>query len=480
MPKFIVIIFLFAISNFLKGQEVSSDNFINELKINLKDFFDFNQDIKINEQCINKNLTPNNSIQSLVRIGNEYYKLDSSSIKIYNELNDLKFSEKCKLKYFRFLVHKIISDYSTITDFPEELEVLPIAISALNKYHKTKEGGFGIWGLQYFPATKFSYVGDFYHDNRLDLKFSTLAAVSYLDFLLSTYGCWSLAIAAYVTSPIYVNNFIKKESFIELKDFPTEIVTITNRLLALIIWFSENNDNDPFNIITEQIKDTVFINDKIHFEQIAFVLNLDLEILKKLNPTYTSMIIDGKTSSKSFYLPLKTKDKFLKLYDSICNFKKTIYFPISGDNNDELLNSAKDQNPPNENYEKVTYKIVAGDNLGSIAEKFGVKVSDLQNWNNIDDGTRIYAGQSLIIWIKKETKHDRNDVVSKIENNNTLFDPSGYEVVEIYEVKQGDSAYKISKKYQWTTPEEILLWNNINDPSRLQVGQKLKIYRKKK
>jgi len=42
----------------------------------------------------------------------------------------------------------------------------------------------------------------------------------------------------------------------------------------------------------------------------------------------------------------------------------------------------------------------------------------------------------------------------------------------IYVVKQGDTLYSIAKKYD-LTPEAILLFNHIQDPTAIYVGQVL-------
>ncbi|MBQ9686363.1 MAG: LysM peptidoglycan-binding domain-containing protein [Oscillospiraceae bacterium] len=43
-----------------------------------------------------------------------------------------------------------------------------------------------------------------------------------------------------------------------------------------------------------------------------------------------------------------------------------------------------------------------------------------------------------------------------------------------YRVKPGDSLAEIAKKYH-VTPDQLMRWNNIQDPSMLTVGQQLKI-----
>ncbi|WP_158598109.1 LysM peptidoglycan-binding domain-containing protein [Noviherbaspirillum saxi] len=41
------------------------------------------------------------------------------------------------------------------------------------------------------------------------------------------------------------------------------------------------------------------------------------------------------------------------------------------------------------------YTVAAGDTLGGIARKHGVKPQDLLKWNNIENPDRIYPGQTL-------------------------------------------------------------------------------------
>ncbi|SDM80707.1 N-acetylmuramoyl-L-alanine amidase, partial [Sediminibacillus halophilus] len=44
-----------------------------------------------------------------------------------------------------------------------------------------------------------------------------------------------------------------------------------------------------------------------------------------------------------------------------------------------------------------TYTVQSGDNLSSIAVKFGVTVAQIQEWNNISNPNAIQIGQVLIV-----------------------------------------------------------------------------------
>ena len=145
------------------------------------------------------------------------------------------------------------------------------------------------------------------------------------------------------------------------------------------------------------------------------------------------------------------------------------------------------------NGEKIIYKIQQGDYLGKIAQKFGVKVSDIQAWNGLSN-TNISAGKTLVIWTGKKAAQSNQSTQPKTtsttqqkpatqSNTSTstsaTFNAKDYTLVETYTVKSGDNPYNIAKRYSWATADEILKWNNIADPSKLQIGQKLKIYKKK-
>lgn len=47
----------------------------------------------------------------------------------------------------------------------------------------------------------------------------------------------------------------------------------------------------------------------------------------------------------------------------------------------------------------VRYKVRRGDNLTTIARKFGCKVSDLKKWNSLSGRSTIYAGQRLVVYV---------------------------------------------------------------------------------
>jgi membrane-bound lytic murein transglycosylase D len=46
---------------------------------------------------------------------------------------------------------------------------------------------------------------------------------------------------------------------------------------------------------------------------------------------------------------------------------------------------------------QVSYQVRSGDTLSRIAQVFGVRISDLVNWNGISQHTTLRAGQKLTV-----------------------------------------------------------------------------------
>ncbi|WP_281297764.1 LysM peptidoglycan-binding domain-containing protein [Flavobacterium limnophilum] len=119
--------------------------------------------------------------------------------------------------------------------------------------------------------------------------------------------------------------------------------------------------------------------------------------------------------------------------------------------------------------ENVEYIVKKGDNLGSIAKKYGSSVDDLKQWNNLSDNN-IALGKSLIV-AKSEMAVESKAVAESYKKNLASSSKSkNYD----YLVQKGDSLYSISKKYPGVTIADIKKWNNISG-EELKPGMKLKI-----
>ncbi len=95
-----------------------------------------------------------------------------------------------------------------------------------------------------------------------------------------------------------------------------------------------------------------------------------------------------------------------------------------------------------------TWRVRAGDALSVIAERFGVTVEQLREWNEID-GDRIFVGQELRV---------RGDAAA----------------LQSYTIAPGDTASAIALRFG-VTVEQIVEWNDGLDPDRIRVGDEIRV-----
>ena len=121
---------------------------------------------------------------------------------------------------------------------------------------------------------------------------------------------------------------------------------------------------------------------------------------------------------------------------------------------------------------------MAGDNLGSIAKKFGTTIADLKELNNLTSN-HIGLGKTLVISKEIPAIEETATVNTAIASNASVDSfkkktAAAKSMSEEYYVKKGDSLYSISKKYPGVTISDIKKWNGIKNED-LKPGMKLKI-----
>ncbi len=119
----------------------------------------------------------------------------------------------------------------------------------------------------------------------------------------------------------------------------------------------------------------------------------------------------------------------------------------------ENVSEKKEKKIPTEKLQ--TYTVKEGEYLGEIAEKYGVKVSDIREWNDLE-GDKILVGQKLKIYSDKK-------VTTK--SDNTTIKSTNHIVAE------GEYLSEIANEYG-VTVSELKEWNDLED-DKILVGQKL-------
>jgi LysM repeat protein len=119
-----------------------------------------------------------------------------------------------------------------------------------------------------------------------------------------------------------------------------------------------------------------------------------------------------------------------------------------------------------------TYTVKSGDTLHGIAKAYGMNVSEIKAVNNLtSDGIR--QGQTLSLVSAKTTP--TTAPAAPVER---LDAPEAKTPAKTYTVKSGDRLIFIAKKFS-VSQEDLIALNKIKDPTKLQIGQALKIPSKK-
>jgi membrane-bound lytic murein transglycosylase D len=118
------------------------------------------------------------------------------------------------------------------------------------------------------------------------------------------------------------------------------------------------------------------------------------------------------------------------------------------------------------------YVVQKGDNLGNIAKKFDVSLSDLKQWNNLSANS-IAIGNTLVVAKEEVAIVAANAKVDSFKKKNTTASVSKKKAVD-YLVKKGDSLFSIAQKYPGVTISDIKKWNDIRR-DEIKPGMKLKI-----
>ena len=352
---------------------------------------------------------------------------------------------------------------------PEDIKFLAIVESGLNPIARSRVGAVGLW--QFMPATGKMYGLDidWYIDERMDPEKSTEAACKYLRSLYNYFNAWDLALAAYNAGPGKVRRAIRKSGY--KKDFweiyrylPRETRSYVPQFLAFLYVV---NYAEEHNFIIDDYKeylpetDTIIVNDFLYFKTFADLTNICAEDLEKLNPSVRRRAIPESENEFILHIPYDIKPFLLENRNWILDSAKNT-------GKEELEYLARNSVGSTYGRDKVIHTVKTGEVLGTIANKYKVRVADVRSWNNIR-GNLIRVNQKLKIWVNQNYYSSLKVKSSPpIQQNNPLPLSSS----KIHLVQPGDSLWKISKQYEGLTIEKIKKLNNLKS-DRLVPGQKL-------
>lgn len=287
---------------------------------------------------------------------------------------------------------------------PMELKYLPIIESALNPTAVSRAGATGLWQFMLDTAKGMGLEINSLVDQRRDPYLSSDAAARYLKQLYNSYGDWSLAIAAYNCGPGNVNKALRragggKKDFWEIYPFlPRETRDYIPAFIAAnyAMTYYNHHNISPALASRPIVTDTVHVNKRVHFRQISDVMGISMDELRVLNPQYRTDVIPGDIHPYALILPNIQAYCYIANEDSIVNHNAELYArrdvvePSTG-----ATITSEDGGQYIEEVIVKYHKVRRGENLASIARRYGVSQQSIRRTNGI--GRRVRRGQTLRI-----------------------------------------------------------------------------------
>lgn len=264
-----------------------------------------------------------------------------------------------------------------LNNMPASLEYLPVVESEYKVSAKSRSGALGIW--QFMENSIYPFLEkNQWVDERLDPWKSTDAAIKKLQDNYNMFGDWALALAAYNYGAGGLKRVIKAsggvDNFWDLADqerLSNQTILYVPKFLAVAeILTNQEYYGLEFPDVTEADLiqwDEVTTKRSVPLQMLAKELNIDVSILKFLNPA----LILGRTPPAMEYtlrVPLGTKEEVEK---AISNMVLPSY--------------------------EHTYKVVQGDTLWGISRRYGLTVADICDANNIEENAILPIGKTLYI-----------------------------------------------------------------------------------
>ena len=313
---------------------------------------------------------------------------------------------------------------------PQDLIYLAVAESGFNPRavnRRSKAGG--MW--QFMPRGNYGLARNAYVDERFDPEKSTRAYARYMKFIYDQLGDWYLSMAGYDWGAGNVQRAVEKTGYADFwelykrGELPKETKNYVPEILAAII-IANNPKQYGFDDITLDppvLTDTVTLNYSVDLRLASDLVGAPVDELIALNPSLLRLVTPPDTAF-DLHLPAGTATLFTQRIAGIPEPKRNSWRYHRVGPEDTLASVAREYRvqvaelaavnqlretesiqgmealvvpvPPSATPSAhiTLYTARKGDTLVTIADRFGVLLSQLRRWNKIT-GTKVQPGQRL-------------------------------------------------------------------------------------
>ena len=415
------------------------------------------------------------------------------------------YSKKDRKRFQRFLnrgakYKQIVQDLLVANDLPPDLYYLGILESGYVTKAVSHAGAVGPWQFMAPTGRQYGLKINNYVDERVDVVRATLAAIRYLKELYRQKKSWYMALAAYNAGPGRVRRAVRRggtKNYWKLTQrrlLPYDTREYIPQFLA-ILSIGTNIEKYGFEEKAQEVlepMELVKVPASVPLKKVSEFSRVPLDQIKKLNPHIRKQWVPP-TKSKVYHLWIRKHESAL-LKNQFANLQK------------HKVKGLKIQRYYASGYRKV-HRVRRGQNLSTIARRYGTSVSKIKRINRLRSN-RIYVGQKLRV--KGRTGKARKTAsihkvrrgqnlttiarrygtsVAKIKQMNNLRSGRIYvgqklrlnenktsgsrKVASTHKVRSGQNLTSIARRYG-TSVSKLKRMNNLSS-GRIYVGQKLKL-----
>ncbi|MEW6426787.1 MAG: LysM peptidoglycan-binding domain-containing protein [Thermodesulfobacteriota bacterium] len=406
---------------------------------------------------------------------------------------------------------------------PAELAYLPMIESGFSTDARSPAGAAGLWQFMERTGRQYGLVINSYVDQRYDPMASTQAAILYLRDLYREFGTWPLAVAGYNAGNGTVRNALQKtegDTFWDIAKscyLREETKLYVPKLMATIL-IARTPEEFGFDQVEPEPAvtfETVEVPPLTRLEAIAVAGGLSEETLQDLNrelrqaltppdldyavrvPSGHGRRILANLERVKPVIATEYKTHVVGPGDtvaSICRDHNLNTLTLLKANNLRrpklsegqrlripvqnvhyvLLEDGKSGRDLDKDY-LVLHTVKPGETLSAIAMQYDVTTQLLAAWNDIKDARKVRAGSQLALYFahgsRPELATARGGAAPTRSSGGR--DTGGEERITYYQVRQGDSLWKIGRRFNLPA-DSIRRWNGM-EGNTLQPGTRLKL-----
>jgi membrane-bound lytic murein transglycosylase D len=187
--------------------------------------------------------------------------------------------------------------------------------------------------------------------------------------------------------------------------------------------------------------DTVEVEGPTDLSAIATATGVPLEEIKGLNPHLRRGLTPPDSTPFEVRVPAGTAERFAENFPAIREEEEGLWAKKARNLGSGYL---------------VRHKVKGGESLSIIASRYGARISNIQQANNMGRSTMIRVGQVLLVPVGRGYAAAEDASRPQVQHR----------------VQRGDSLWKIAMRYN-VRVKDLMSWNHLSPNSVLRPGDRI-------